>query len=191
MKKINAISTGILVLFLIGFVFAETLDTNETIIEGPTVNTTPVKNTSSVEAVQECVPKIVQELNVTYGTCYLENICDPSNLTCVSPMPYSCINSTQMVDKTISDCTVTGLKIHDKFFIPMNDYSCSAIDSDSVMCDSKYDGNGDGICTSGESCMKFIAVDDTLQKYQKNSKDEFVAEDRSYFLTPIITEVLQ
>ena len=54
-----------------------------------------------------------------------------------------------------------------------------------------YDGNGDGICTSGESCMKFVVNGDSFEKYEKNSEENFKDDDDSFFLQRASAEVLK
>jgi len=66
---------------------------------------------------------------------------------------------------------------------------CSAVGNE-VICDSKYDGNNDGICQSGESCVKFVVTQDKVERYLKNSQEEFTAEDESFFLEKLDYEVV-
>src|SRR3989338_2899377 len=49
-----------------------------------------------------------------------------------------------------------------------------------AMCDSVYDGNGDGVCQSGESCQKFVINGDSVQKFEKNSLNDFVENDEFF-----------
>lgn len=42
-------------------------------------------------------------------------------------------------------------------------------DQQYIECDSNLDGNGDGICQKGESCIKKIIRDDVIETYYKNS----------------------
>ncbi len=73
-------------------------------------------------------------------------------------------------------------------------YQCTANEYDEVViviCDSIYDGNGDGICQSGESCMKFEIDGKDVKKYEKNSKHEFMESDDSFFVDKVKVEVLE
>jgi len=58
-----------------------------------------------------------------------------------------------------------------------------------VICDSKTDGDNDGICKSGESCVKFVISQNDVKRYVKNSKDEFTEDDKSFYLKKLDYEV--
>ena len=57
---------------------------------------------------------------------------------------------------------------------------CTITDKSEIVCDSKKDGNADGKCKSGESCVKCKIVNDELQCYKKNSKKTFSKVDNTF-----------
>jgi hypothetical protein len=57
-----------------------------------------------------------------------------------------------------------------------------------ITCDSRFDGNNDGICTSGESCMQYRVTKGSIQTLMKNSRDDFVESDDSFFLEKLKVE---
>ncbi|MBN2881317.1 hypothetical protein JXM83_04670 [Candidatus Woesearchaeota archaeon] len=116
----------------------------------------------------------------------------------------SCINKTQEyvfpcvvdkkeVTKTKKECSKPKYHlINDKVKVLTSDYACSETEEDGkviMICDSKKDGNGDGVCKSGESCMKLIIDGKDVKKYEKNSRENFVESDSSFFLEKIPVEV--
>jgi len=58
-----------------------------------------------------------------------------------------------------------------------------------ITCDSRFDGNNDGICSSGESCTQFRVTKGNIQTLIKNSRDDFVENDKSFFLEKLKMEV--
>ena len=57
-----------------------------------------------------------------------------------------------------------------------------------ITCDSRFDGNNDGVCSSGESCMQYRVEKGNVQTLMKNSRDDFVASDDSFFLEELKME---
>jgi len=57
-----------------------------------------------------------------------------------------------------------------------------------ITCDSKYDGNNDGICHPGESCIQFRVTKDNIQRLEKNSRYDFIEEDETFFLDKLSME---
>lgn len=53
----------------------------------------------------------------------------------------------------------------------LQDYKCVQ-DNNKIICDSKNDGNGDGICQSGESCALFELKSDKIILRNINSGDQ-------------------
>lgn len=54
-----------------------------------------------------------------------------------------------------------------------------------VTCVSKYDGAHDGKftnCDGGRSCQKFEICDNSVKRFYKNSREDFVEEDPSFYL---------
>lgn len=182
---------------------AETLTANLTSSEIDTVIpsssdgiVTDISDGSSyiVERRDICVDELYIESVPEYGNCSFDTlVCDELNVSCQSvTREYWCQTGSQAVEKTIRKCQAKGYTIS-KFKLDTEGYVCSVNtankDSTLVICDSMYDGNGDGICMSGESCMKYIISSDSIQSYEKNSKDEYLPSDDSYFLNRVRVEV--
>jgi len=96
-------------------------------------------------------------------------------------MTYQYIGSVQR-NVTYEVCTRTGVyEIGNKTFNFRDNWQCSfELNNTCVVCDSTKDGNGDGICHSGESCIKWCRTSQGLTKYEKNSRDDFVKVDNSF-----------
>ena len=145
-----------------------------------------------------------------YGTCtkeYTARICDdtPLNKSChqeVKSYEYKCKKGTKTVPHSEKVCTTNAFQITkkdgdtiiEKGMINFKEWGkCSyEIKEKSIIinCDSKHDGNNDGICQSGESCVKFVVTKDDVKRYVKNSQDEFTIEDESFFLEKLDYEVM-
>ncbi len=147
---------------------------------------------------EECINEQYFEETPVIGVCVeSRTICvnESTNETCeTANTPYECITGVEKVAKTREKCTAKEYVFDNKIKFSIEGYSCS-IGKDAsykiMICDSIYDGNGDGICSSGESCMKFVIVDEEFVQYEKNSRDTFVKEDASYFTNRIYSEVLE
>lgn len=97
------------------------------------------------------------------------------------------------VQRTKKYCKAQSLEVKKKYNLPLDRYFCSPTeeqDSIVIICDSKSDGNGDGICQSGESCLKYVIDDQGITTLMKNSRHDFVAEDTTYFLDELAVEVI-
>ena len=143
----------------------------------------------------------VEDVSVCTGT-YVGMICDdePINQSCfegIRDFTYECVVGTTTVQKSRNECFTTGLLVTNdirSIQLDIVDYVCSSEEVDKVIivtCDSKFDGNGDGVCTSGESCQRIIVDGASITTSEKNSRDSFVENDEKYFLNEIPIEVLQ
>jgi len=148
-----------------------------------------------VQQVEECVDFVVEEM--TYGTCLLNRtvfdcVDAPLNLSCsVRVVNYrndTCVVGLENV--TLERCVVTGYLI-DTVRVSTEGYSCRVTEDNVtlILCDSLYDGNGDGLCSSGESCVKFSVVGDVVERQERNSQDVWVDTDTTYFLSRASSEV--
>lgn len=131
-----------------------------------------------------------------YGNCtrdYPERVCQdpPLNTTCqdqIKTHNYRCQTGTTTVQKSSLDCSPKSFEISRelnalKQKIEFLDWGmCSQEGENVIICDSKFDGNNDGKCSSGESCMKFVVNLDGIDAYTKNSRDDWVLDDNSFFL---------
>ena len=167
-------------------------------------------NKISLTQVNDCVTNEWETEEPIYGTCqqeYTGTVCDdpPINNSCheeTNYYEYQCQTGTQKIPHTEKVCTPKAFEITketadtvtEKGMINFKEWGkCSYEKQENgitVICDSKYDGNNDGICQSGESCIKFIVTADKVEKFLKNSKEEFTAEDESFFLKELNYEVM-
>lgn len=58
----------------------------------------------------------------------------------------------------------------------------------SLTCDNMEDGNADGKCQSGESCAKFKLENSKIERYVKNSREDFVKEDISFVKAELLPQ---
>lgn len=155
-----------------------------------------------VNEVTDCKTVTWQEQVDIVENCakpYFETVCSdyPINQSCTEELRHytiPCITGTQTINKSKQECKTTALTIADKIKLNIKDYACTVTKAQNeyeAICDSKYDGNGDGICTSGESCQKFVIQGDQVQQLVKNSQDTFTSTDDSFYLQKSGVEVLK
>ncbi|MDP3734549.1 MAG: Ig-like domain-containing protein [Nanoarchaeota archaeon] len=155
----------------------------------------------AVQEVESCYDSTSYEQQTIMDTCTKEvvkKICsdEPVNQSCNDEtriVDYECNPHTETVQKSERVCQMTALIVNNAVRISnIGDYACSTQEGAEVivLCDSRFDGNGDGKCTSGESCMRFTIDGNTVTKEEKNSRNDFVAEDDKYFLDEATTEVI-
>lgn len=155
-----------------------------------------------VKEVKDCQQFLWQEEKNTYGACtkeVIESVCDdpPTNSSChneTREISYTCVNGTEIVERTRKECKQKELVISNLVKLDTKNYECSTEEDGGkviVICDSRYDGNGDGKCSSGESCMKFVIDGDKVSQYEKNSRDDFTEADKTFFLDRASVEVLK
>ncbi|MDP3698182.1 MAG: Ig-like domain-containing protein [Nanoarchaeota archaeon] len=156
--------------------------------------------TAPVEKIESCVTVNFEDTENVYGTCTHEVLeCGGlNNATCATVQKeYRCFLGQQKVQKSYQQCKTVGWQINNGQKIVKLDttnYACSTQESGStitVICDSQYDGNGDGICKSGESCQKFVVNGTTIVRSEKNSDDQYKEADDSYFMPEVGVVVLQ
>ena len=180
-----------------------TNDTEEIIIETPQEAELTNSIDNKVKKIEDCIDVFYNEEEPVYEkVSYKINItvCDdePLNLSChidEKEVTKSVFKEIKTVQKIKKQCTTKGYTVKDIIKLNTERYTCSAQEEDEniiIICDSEYDGNGDGICTPGESCMKFaIDKNNDIKQYEKNSRNDFVEEDKSYFLEKVSSEVLK
>ena len=178
----------------------ETLENKGEVVKN-TKNVINKINSDKVQSIEKCEDITYEEKEKVFETCTGETtdeICDEDGLNCydeVSSYEYQCLKETKIVEKTKNECKVSSYVINDAVKLNTEGYECSVNDFNGevvVICDSKYDGNGDGICTSGESCQKFIIDnEDKHEKFENNSKPDFVKSDETFFLQKSSVEVLE
>jgi len=188
MKKIIII---LLAFVLVSFAVAETVN----------------RISDRVEKVEDCVDYVWEEEEKVYGTCsdiraitvcvnetINKKVVNTSCHTELMEFNYSCVRETNLVEKSRTECVTKGFVVNEIIKLHTKDYVCLTEENKDeviVICDSKFDGNGDGICTGGESCMKFVIDDDKVEKYERNSRYDWVKSDKSFFLERASVEVLK
>jgi len=180
-------------------------NTTEVLSVAPQTESVPQEITPPVDpdiqSIQSCINNDLIEKEVVYENC-TKNI---TQITCAdAPLNQTCTTETKTVLSqciTYKDvvtprqiCDTKSYVIKNKYKLNIEGYACQPTkinDVVTVICDSQYDGNGDGICTSGESCLKYVFTNDKQEVYEKNSIDEYVASDDSFYLNKTTVEVLQ
>lgn len=165
----------------------------------------------SLEKLQDCNTVYWNESTHIIGNCiryYNTTICDdePFNTSCYigeKSYNYSCRIGTKVVEKNKEVCTekefqftVTRLPKDEKYRLEYGQWGKCSYEADGetlvVTCDSMYDGNNDGICSSGESCIQFQITKDGTQRFVKNSREDYAIQDETFFLEKLgLEEVLE
>ena len=162
---------------------------------------TQVTKDISIEELKECETVYWTEVEPVYSTCtgyYETTICDdePLNQSCHTEQQgynYTCQTGTLTEEKSKEVCqdkelqvTVEKLGADENYKLLYGQWGkCSYQAQDGVAvitCDSQYDGDNNGVCTPGESCMQFRISKDGVQTLMKNSRDDFIESDASFFL---------
>ncbi len=163
----------------------------------------------TAENIQDCKTVYWDEVQTIYGNCtysYNETVCSdpPANTSCTTTeksYDYQCKTGTQTVQKSKQVCNDKELQFSIDKQTTIEDYKinygdwgkCSYSKENNnlvVICDSKFDGNNDGICQSGESCVKFEVNKNSITRSMKNSQETFTTEDETFFLTKLDYEVM-
>lgn len=161
----------------------------------------------SLDKREDCITTFWNEEENVYGTCnayYNHTVCEdePYNTSCYTEelsSDYKCITGTKTVQKSKETCadrdmrlTVDTLAGTKEYVLEYGEWGrCSYAKEDEdviITCDSKRDGNNDGKCTPGESCIQFRVTKQGVQKYEKNSRIDFVENDDSFFLERLSME---
>lgn len=151
---------------------------------------------SEVTLVKDCHDVSYIERENIIGTCTRDISVSPcENCTNVTQQEnYDCITDVIENEKTKKECHNPKKLIVNKYSIDISDYGCSSSKENGdiiVICDSNKDGNGDGICTPGESCQKFVIHGNEIEKYEKNSRYDYVISDETYKKKRATVEVLE
>ena len=121
---------------------------------------------AAIQEEQECIQVPYEIQQPIIGSCtetYPTIVCDdyPINSSCheaTEDVTHTCVTGYETITQYKQECHTTVLIINNYFAIPTTTYACSAIEGDdliTVTCDSKYDGDGNGVCNSGESCVQY------------------------------------
>ena len=163
----------------------------------------------SLDQPESCDTFYWDETENTYGTCtnhHNVSVCsdEPFNTTCIvqerAYYNYTCVTSTKTVqksevrceDKDLMSVTVDKPTGTETYRIDYGDWGLCSYTTEAetlvITCDSKIDGNNDGICRPGESCTQFRITKDNAQRLVKNSRYDFVESDDSFFLEQLNIE---
>lgn len=91
--------------------------------------------------------------------------------------PKNLVHTTEYIDRC-SDINVFNLSIGGvKSQLDMEAFGKCSIENEIVTCDSRLDGNGDGICQSGETCIKAYVTEDKIKTLYRNSQKYFTEQE--------------
>jgi len=155
------------------FIFKEINQTIKWTITAADVSKDPVLFGININAIQDCqtTTKIItQNIEKTKILLLNTTFCKdfPINKSCVSvntknqTVPYIAGSYDYFQNTTI--CENVGLNVNNKIInYTKFGWKCS-LNENILECDSMYDGNSNGKCTSGESCTKIDIRDLSLQE---------------------------
>jgi hypothetical protein len=160
------------------FVIADAITTNDapTVTSANLTNTTVTTPTASIA---DTLP--APALAILHNMVPANTTLQTADLTAEGkPLstPMQAINAC----RTTGDCTTTGYLTAAQAIINTTGYNCTITDDGKIYltCDSMYDGNGDGKCTSGESCIQFGIVGNYITRKERNSQDTWQDHDTTY-----------
>lgn len=149
---------------------------------------------------QTCSQTVREEEIPEYGSCseiVTKKICSdyPVNETCTEEKVeehFTCVTKIKHVVTTDERCKTRKIAVNKGIVLSVEGYECSAEKSEGsivVTCDSLTDGNGDGVCRSGESCQQFVIKGKEVTRYEKNSDLDYKVISENYYLPSIDVEV--
>lgn len=166
-------------------------------------------NAVTIEEVKTCNTVSYDELQPVYGTCFYNfnytsclNTSGP-NTNCFvtqAQINYTCKTGEVIVNKNKTDCqpptkfivSITKSSATEKKEIDFSDWGRCINNVENnclvVTCVSLYDGAHRGQyidCRGGKSCQRFKICDDKIKVYYKNSREDFVEEDPSFYLNKL------
>jgi hypothetical protein len=172
-------------------------------------NPIAVADDISLEEIEDCATEYWNETEPIIGECtynYTERQCDdPSlNTSCISQeksRKYPCQIGSQIVQKSKESCSDKELRVIVDELLGQKTYKLDYGDwgkcsyspgnfSLVIICDSRLDGNGDGICQSGESCIGFVISKYNIQRLLKNSRTDFAIDDDTFYQEQLNMEVI-
>ena len=163
--------------------------------------TTQLTDDISLQEFSDCETIYWDETENVYSTCtnyYNVSTCsdEPFNTSCSvteNSYNYTCKTGTNTVQRSKEICTDKEMRLTvdkltgtETFSLEYGDWGKCTYETQGqavvITCDSKYDGNNDGICQPGESCVQFRITKTGVQRLMKNSRYDFVEEDDTFFL---------
>lgn len=205
MKKINLFVLMFLTAVLLSIGVFSQLSPIASIIS----KVSQVTPTISLEEKETCTTNFYDEVEDVYGNCIrYHNYTDCLNTTgpntdCSTEQTTStfrCRTGEATINRNRTEC-----KPNDDFIISIDqgaavlkkqiDYSdwgpCVYSEENNcliVTCVSLYDGAHKGQftdCKGGKSCQRFEICDDSIKTFYKNSREDFVEEDSSFYLNKL------
>ncbi len=154
-------------------------------------NATTNETSDDIKKIEQCEDVPYTDVESVFEPCTIQRtntVCDAEmNKTCHTETVDSteqCFTGKKTVQKTNRVCTTVGYVIFGKE-IRTEGYVCSIEEKGNkvtLICDSRYDGDGNGACSPGESCMRFVVTRESSEKAERNSHDQYLDFDDSYFL---------
>ncbi|MBI2101434.1 hypothetical protein HYT53_02385 [Candidatus Woesearchaeota archaeon] len=205
MKKINLF----VLMFVIVVLLMATALSQISPITSVVSKTSQATPTISIEQQETCTTSFYDEIQPLYGDCtYYNNytLClntSGSNTACSpqqSTWNFQCKTGEITFARNLTEC-----KPHDKFIVSINkgavvekkeiDFSqwgaCIQNTENNcliVTCVSNEDGAFKGQftdCKGGKSCQKFEICDNKVRVFYKNSREDFVEEDPTFYLSKL------
>lgn len=123
----------------------------------------------TITDIEDCYIKTDIQINDINGKCNMEylnydNKTSPQTIT-IEYEEYVCKKGEEIEYINTTICNKIGMDIGSKRILygGIYGYQCN-VKSNIVICDSMYDGNGDGVCNSGESCVTIDLTDFKVTK---------------------------
>ena len=168
----------------------------------------PATKADSKKKIQEkknCFEEKREETIYTLGLCTEQKatlVCENSalNSTCkhvMMPQEVECVTGKEKREVSKQKCETVGYTIDtNEAIVDLNTPGFGCLSEQKgkkvvMTCDSIFDGNGDGVCSSGESCVRYEVEGKNVKKQEKNSKENFKEVDESFFVKRSLEEVVQ
>lgn len=204
MKKINLIIIGLAIAILLSVTALSQIALSP--ISKVVTKNTEISPALSLEEKETCVTEFYEETEAVYDDCiYYRNTTNCLNTTgentdCTDEKKLearTCKMEDIVVQKNKTICkpnenyviTITDGKTVLKKQIDYSDWGPCIHEENNgclvVTCVSNEDGAFKGQftdCTGGKSCQKFEICDGNIKTYYKNSREDFVESDPSFFL---------
>lgn len=161
----------------------------------------------TLDEIKDCETVFWNETENIYGTCtheYSIRKCDdePINNSChivQESKNYECITGYNTSAKSKEICKDKEMRLlagelsgGKKYRLTYGDWGkCGYLpgtDSVIITCDSKNDGNEDGICQPGESCVSFIVSKNRIERFFRNSRADFTSDDPTFYQDKLTME---
>lgn len=140
---------------------------------------------SGIQALSDCQTVYYNTTEDVFGECIMlwnETTClnkSGLNSNCETKeqsRTYDCKTGVNIIEHSRQDCHEYYMLNGERF----DSYlfgKCTELNNSCILCDSKLDGNADGTCSSGESCI--IKCTSGVELF-RNSRDDFSLADNSF-----------